>query len=398
MKLRLLPPKLNLKGKRVLLRVDWNVPISSISPESSLKIERSLKTIKELAKRRAIVIVLTHLGRPKDHERSLSTAQLVPWLQKRERLHLTFHPESVSDTRAHKRLAQDLKIATAGSIHLLENVRFEKGEEKNSRSLEKAYASLADVFINDAFASSHRAHASVAGVARELPSYAGPALAQEVAALERMLHQPKRPFIAMIGGLKLSTKIPILESLLATCDRVLIGGAMATTFFAAMRIPIGKSFVDHSVIAVAKKLLASYRKIVLPIDVMVTKQVKDRPVLRRALVSDIRPNEIIVDIGPATVLAWRAEVRRARTILWNGPLGMSEVRACAKGSFAMAHALGRHAETSAFVVVGGGDTIPIIFSAKTQNQFDFVSTGGGALLEFIAEKGRLPGLLPLVRR
>lgn len=395
MTLRTLSKTQTLKGKRVLLRVDWNVPLRhGLLPEESLKIERSLPTIRELSRRGAVVIVLTHLGRPTKRERALSTEHLLPLLKTHYQLSLSFHSASVSKEDERGALLASLKEAAPGSVHLLENVRFEKGEEKNDLTLAKAYASIGDLFVNDAFASSHRAHASVVGIAKKLPSYAGPALAEEVCALSTLLNKPKKPFIAIIGGLKVSTKIPVLQSLLAVCDRVLVGGAMATTLGLALKRPSGKSFVEKTSLA-AVKAIVKQKKLVLPADVVVTERLTDHPKLRRVLAEKIGKQDIIVDVGPRTLFAWGKEIAAAKTILWNGPVGVAEVPACGAGSRFLARAIADRAQGNAFVVVGGGDTLPIVAATKTTARFDHVSMGGGATLEFLAKKGKLPGLLPL---
>ena len=410
MKLRTLPDAMNLRGKRALLRLDWNVPLSNVSPlplprgsergfalaaEDTVKIERSLGTIRSLASRGAIVIVLTHLGRPEGRDPSLSTLQLVDVLERRFRLSIAYHPESVSEKKEREALALRLAQAKDGSIHLLENVRFEQGEEKNDPQLAKAYASLGDLFVNDAFASSHRSHASVVGIAKLLPRYAGPQLVEEVRALSVFLKKPKKPFVVVIGGLKLSTKIPIIKSLLLMCDRLLIGGAMATTLRASLKDPVGKSFVEKSVLKDAKAI-AEHPKVYIPYDVVVTKKIEEKPKLERKLMIDIKSDDRIVDVGPRTLRGWGEEILRAQTILWNGPVGITEIPACGAGTRFLARAVGMRAKGKAFGVVGGGDTLPVIYATKTENQFDHVSMGGGALLEFLEKKGKLPGLLPLM--
>ena len=281
MSLRTLPKTKNIRGRRVLVRVDWNIPLDGgIEPEASLKVERSLRGIKDLSARGAIVIVMTHLGRPKKREASLSTKQLVPLLRDTYGLPVVFHGEVVSDISARKKLSVRLSSAESGTIHLLENVRFEVGEEKNLVSLAKAYASLADVFVNDAFASCHRAHVSVVGIAKQLPAFAGPSLIEEVGALSALLTKPKRPFVAVIGGKKLTTKLPIVKALLRMCDTVMVGGAMAHPCFLARGFPIGASYLEEEGIPEAKKLVQA-TNLLLPQDVMVATKVSERAALRR---------------------------------------------------------------------------------------------------------------------
>lgn len=394
--LRTLSPKQKLNGVPVLVRVDWNVPEATRGLEGSLKFERSIPFIKHLSKRGAIVILLTHLGRPARRDRIHSTKSLALRM-KRYGLKIDFHPESVSKADDQKKLADRLKKAKPGSVHLLENVRFEKGEEKNLPTLAKAWAALGDVFINDAFASCHRAHASVTGIAKLLPSYAGPNLVEEVQHLGVLLEKPPAPFVAVIGGKKLSTKIPVIRELLARCDKVLIGGAMATPFLAAKKLAVGKSYLEKNAVKDAGKLV-SKTNLMLPKDVIVADQLSAKPFLKRVQVSEIGKRDIIVDVGPQTLAEWAAVIKGAKTVLWNGPLGWVECAPCGSGSRFMARIIASRAKGKAFGVVGGGDTLPVLEQTKTSKWFDFVSTGGGALLEFIASRGKIPGITSLIRR
>ncbi len=394
MSLRSLPTKGSLRGKRVLVRVDWNVPIVGLAPDESLKIERTLPTLHALAKRGAVVIVLTHLGRPTQREKRYSTKRLAQVIEKRYGTLIQFHDQSVSREQERRTLLDALATAPIGSMHLLENVRFESGEETNDLRLAKAYASLGQMFVNEAFASCHRAHASVVGIAKRLPSYAGPSLVSEVMHAERLTHTPKRPFVTVIGGAKLSTKMPVLVALLASCDEILIGGAMATTLFAAKKRKIGKSLFEKSAMASARKLVTQ-KKIILPIDVTVTEHLSAQPTLRYAAAENIGARDIVIDVGPKTARDWGARLKRAKTILWNGPVGIVEIHAAGFGSRFLARTIANQARRGSFTAVGGGDTLPIIVETNTLDRFDFVSTGGGALLEFLANKGKLPGLAPL---
>lgn len=395
--LRTLSSKKSLRGRVVIVRVDWNVPSNgSIERDASLKIERSLPLLKDLKKRGAKVVLLTHLGRPSKRDRRFSTKPLERLLRETYGLDLTYHSESVANKSEYATLQSALASATPGSVHLLENVRFLKGEEENSKTLAKAYADLGDVFINDAFASCHRAHVSVSGIAKLLPAYAGPSLVEEVSALSRLLDHPKSPFVAVIGGLKLSTKLPVIEALCRICDDVLIGGAMATAFFKAQKTEVGKSAHEKEGVALAKKLL-KHKNIHLPQDVVVTTRVTSDPVLRRVSVDAIAKKDMIVDVGPKTLKAWNGIVGDASTIVWNGPVGLIECAPCGFGSRFLARTIGARAKGKAFGVAGGGDTLPVIHATKTEHHFDFVSTGGGAMLDFLALKGRLPGLMVLLR-
>lgn len=394
--LRTLSPTHKIKGIPILVRVDWNVPEAAARGlEGSLKLERSVPYIKQLAKRGAIVILLTHFGRPKRKDKIHSTHFLVKRM-KHYGFDMAFHPESVSKPEERKKLADRLAKAKPGSIHLLENVRFEKGEEKNAISLAKAWASLGYFFVNDAFASCHRAHASVVGIAKILPSYAGPSLLEEVAHLERLLGKPASPFVAVIGGKKLSTKIPVMKELLSRCDKVLVGGAMATPFLVAKKIQIGKSYLEKASIKEAAKLLKK-SGLVLPVDAIVTDKISTNPKLKRVLIDAIGKKDIGVDIGPSTLAAWAKIIGSAKTILWNGPVGLTECRSCGNGSRFLARVIAARSKGPAFGVAGGGDTLPILAETKTAKWFDFISTGGGAMLEFLSLKGKLPGITVLQR-
>lgn len=397
MHLRTLPKTKKLKGQRVLVRVDWNIPLDGqVEPESLLKIERSLVTILELVKRGAVVILLTHLGRPKKREPDLSTKQLGAIVKRLYGLEVIYHKETVSDKVERERLAQKLSEAEEGSVHLLENVRFEEGEEKNSVVLSRAYAMLADVFVNDAFASCHRSHVSVVGIAKQLPSFAGASLQEEVKMLSVFLKKPQRPFVAVIGGKKLTTKLPVVKALLKMCDAVMVGGAMSHACFVAQGISIGGSYVEKEGMADAKKLVQA-PNLFLPTDVMLAKRLSKDAELVRASVSSVGKKMLMVDAGPATLKEWAEKIQGAKTILWNGPIGVTEIKSMGAGSRFLARVIGARSRGAAFGVAGGGDTIPVIIQAKTQEWFDFVSTGGGAMLEFIALKGCLPGLTPLLK-
>ncbi len=391
MKLRTLSPSTILKGKRVLLRIGWDIPLSEkVDLDASLKIERSLPMIKWLTSRGAIVIALTYLGRPKRRDAEHSTHRLVGLLHKRYRLKVDFHPESITRPAERERLERRLLAADPGSVHLLENVRFELGEEKNDLELAKAYALLGDLYINDVFASCHRNHATIIGITKYLPSYAGPDLVAEVETCSHLLEKPKKPFIAIVGGLKISTKIGVLKALLSECDQVFVGGAMATTIWASMGKLVGSSFVEKEALLEAKKI-SQNKKIVLPLDVAVTHSGgKEKESVEYRSIDKVQAGEMIVDIGPATLEDWAHRLRKAKTILWNGPVGIVEDKASAVGSRRLAQIIGSCQK--AFTVAGGGDTLPLITATHTLKLIKHVSTGGGALLEFIAKKGKLPGI------
>lgn len=397
--LRTLSTKKKLMGTSVLMRVDWNVPVSSKGLKNSLKIERNINTIKQLQERGAKLILLTHLGRPKKRDRKLSTKRIVPLLKRHYQLNLRYHAESVSKIKSLETLRQHIEQADPGTIHILENVRFEKGEEKNDASLAKRYGSLGELFINDAFAVCHRKHVSVFGLARlfKKEAYAGPALVEEVKQLSHILSKPKKPFVAVIGGKKLSTKLPVLKSLTKRCDTVLVGGAMATPFFKASGIRIGKSFIEKGMEASARSILKMKKNIMLPVDVMTVTQVQKSSKRLYKTLEEIEKKDIIVDAGPATLAEWASQLQKAKTILWNGPIGVTEIKAMGFGSRFIARVIAARSHHGAWTLAGGGDTIPVIINTRTDKDIQFVSTGGGAMLEFITKKGLLPGLQPLLK-
>ena len=391
MKLRLLPPKTSLKGKRVLLRVDWNVPLTgSFAGEKALKLERTFGTIRNLADRGAVVVMMTHLGRPKGRDMKFSTEKLAHIAHGMSDIPIHFCGEALDTPAGLKKAQEMIHVAKPGTVFLLENVRFLKGEETDAPGIAKALASLGDIFVDDAFAASHRAHASVVGVAKILPSFAGPSLAEEVAALSRLLEKPKRPYIAVVGGAKLSTKLGVLEALLKVADRVLVGGAMAHPFFVAKGIKIGKSFTEKGGAAIAKKLMRN-PKLALPTDAVVAPKL-DPKKAHVVPIKEIKANEVIGDIGTETMMTWAAWLKKANTIAWNGPVGVAEIPTFSHGSLLLARVIASRSKGSCFGVVGGGDTLPIVAKSGMGEWFDHVSTGGGAMLEFIAKKGSLPGL------
>jgi phosphoglycerate kinase len=371
--------------------VDWNVPLSGpFAGEKALKLERTFGTIRNLADRGAVVIVMTHLGRPKGRDPKFSTEKLAHIAHGMSDIPIHFCGEAL-DTSTGLKKAQDLvHVAKSGTVFLLENVRFLKGEETDAPGLAKSLASLGDLFVNEAFAASHRAHASVVGVAKTLPSYAGPSLAEEVFALTKLLEKPKRPYVAVVGGAKLSTKLGVLESLLKVADRVLVGGAMAHPFYLAKGLKIGKSLTEKGGAAIAKKLMRN-PKLAFPTDAVVAPKL-DPKKAHVVPISGIKADEVIGDIGTETMMAWAAWLKKANTIAWNGPVGVAEIPTFSHGSLLLARVIAARSKGPCFGVVGGGDTLPIVAKCGMGEWFDHVSTGGGAMLEFITKKGDLPGL------
>lgn len=399
MKLRSLPKNLSAwEGRRVLLRVDWNVPLDQeLSDESLLRISRSLPVLKRLTEAGAKVILITHCGRPASvHDGRFSTERLLPLL-KRLQIRVAWHDANLLDADDRSRLRDAIDEAKLGTLHLLENIRFYPGEEKNQPTFAKQLASLAEVFVNDAFAVSHRAHASVVGVAKHLDSYAGPALEEEVMQLTRYCQKPSKKdasTIVFFGGKKISTKKEAILQLMTTVSKVYLGGAMALVAEAARGRALGKSYVEEGQQAFAKKLLAA-KNIVLPLDYVVADALTPEASLRISNGADLQAHEYIVDVGPRTLVLWAEAIRGAKRALWNGPMGITEVEAFGAGSRGLARFMGCISKT-VHTLVGGGDTIPVLAQAGVMNEISFVSTGGGAMLDFFVEGDALPGLIPLL--
>jgi len=393
--LPVLSSRTSLRGKRVLIRVDWNISLHGMPQEEDLlKIQRSADTLKLLQKLGAITLVMTHLGRPQKRDPKFSTVKLLPFAEAYIGSPVMFCGEDIT-TPAGKFASEDsFSAAKPGDVFLLENVRFYPGEEKNDKKLAAAYAEHADYFVNDAFASSHRAHVSVSGIAKLLPHFAGPQLAAEIKAAQRLIRQPKKPFVVVIGGSKLSTKMPVISSLLKKADNILIGGAMAHAFFAAKKINIGKSYIEKGSDKLAHSLLKN-KKIVLPQDALVASSIKPGVHPRRVDISAVKAKDMIGDIGTKTMQDWSAIIKQAQTILWNGPVGVTEIPIFSHGSLVLGRAIASHSKGKAYGVVGGGDTIPVALKTGMSEWFDYISMGGGALLEYIAKNGKLPGILAL---
>ena len=385
------------KGMRVFVRVDWNVPLTASGFGDANKIDRTRGFIEDLRKKGAIVFLLTHLGRPKGRELKYSTQKLAKLVSAYWGMPIRFLDADLSTSAGAKAFTLATSAFAPGEIVLVENVRFQKGEETNAIVLSKRYAEAGDVFINDAFASCHRSHVSVVGLSKVLPSYAGPDLIAETKALDKLLLKPKKPFYAFIGGAKLSTKIPVIEKLLKVADKVFIGGAMAHPFFVAKRFKIGFSLIEKGSVTVARRLLKN-SKIVLPEDVLVAKTIEKGASPRSSTLSEIEADEQIGDIGMETARLWSKDIRNANTIVWNGPFGVTEIPAFSHGSLIVGKAIALRAKGSCYAVAGGGDTLPVIDRTGMGEDIDFVSTGGGAMLEYIALNGKLPGILALKKK
>jgi len=348
------------------------------------RVRAAAPTLQHLAGRGARVVVMSHLGRPKDREPDLSLKPVAADLGRRVGRDVQFAEDCVGDaaTAAVSRLQ-------SGQVLLLENVRYHKEDEANDSGFARSLASLGDLFVNDAFAASHRAHASVVGVAAYLPAYAGELMEAELAALHRALDNPKRPMVAVVGGAKVSTKVGVLRSLLKKVDALLIGGAMANTFFKARGWPTGAGLVEDTALEEANGVARDGGdKLVLPVDVVCARKMEAGQALRIVDAENVEPDWMALDIGPKSVTLFREKLRGAGTVIWNGPVGVAEIKDFADGTKAVAEAI---AATGGFTLVGGGDTVAAIESLGMAGRFSHVSTGGGATLEFLEGK-ELPGV------
>jgi phosphoglycerate kinase len=379
---------IDLHGKKVLMRVDFNVPMANGAVTDDKRIRAALPTIQYVLDQGAALILMSHLGRPKggpDPEFSLKPVAEV--LSKLINKPVQMAPDCVGP--AVEAMAQALK---PGDVLLLENVRFHKEEEKNDPAFAKQLSVLGDVYVNDAFGSAHRAHASTEGVARYLPAVSGFLMEQELEYLGRATNNPEHPYIAILGGAKVSDKIAVIENLLTKCDKLIIGGGMANTFFAAKGYNMADSLVETEAIPTAKDLLAkSGGKLVLPVDAVVADKFDAEANTQVVDVDKVPAGWRVLDIGPKSVEAFKGVLKGAKLVVWNGPMGVFEFPKFAEGTFAIARAL---AESGATTVIGGGDSASAVKKAGVAKQMTHVSTGGGASLEFLEGKP-LPGVVAL---
>ena len=382
-----------LRGKRALVRVDFNVPLDERGAiTDDTRIRAALPTIRLLLEKGAIVVVLSHLGRPKAKpEAKYSLSPVAARLSELLDGKVTFVESTDSDEAL-----KATKSAKPGDVVLLENTRFLGGEEKNDERLSRALAMLGDVYVNDAFGAAHRAHASTEGVARVLhPAVAGLLMEKELDYLGRALTSPTRPFVAIMGGSKISGKIDVIESLLPKVDKMLIGGAMACTFFKAMGLETGKSLVESDKVDLAETLLKrGSDKLVLPVDALVAPGMDDGANSHAVRRDSIPSGEAMFDIGPESITQFRQHITSAKTVLWNGPMGVFEKPPFDAGTKAIAIALAAATKSGATTIVGGGDSAAAVAEAGLESKMSHVSTGGGASLEFLEGK-TLPGVAAL---
>jgi phosphoglycerate kinase len=386
----------DLADKKVLVRVDLNVPMDGAKVTDDTRLRAMLPTVLELSDRGAIVLLLAHFGRPKGEIRpDMSTAQLVLPIHRLAGRSVRFI-EDCAGPEAERAVTTMLP----GNIGVLENTRFHLGEEKNDPELAQAMAALGDYYVDDAFSAAHRAHASTEGITHFLPSFAGRAMEAELGALERALGDPERPVAAVVGGAKVSTKLAVLGHLVGKVDHLIIGGGMANTFLAARGVSVGKSLCEHELTGEANAIFDRAEQagctIHLPYDVVVAKELAPNPPsVRTCNVHEVQPDEMILDIGPAAVEALADVLKTCRTLVWNGPLGAFEVPPFDAATVALARtAAALTKEGSLVSVAGGGDTVAALNHAGVTQDFSFVSTAGGAFLEWM-EGRTLPGVAAL---
>jgi phosphoglycerate kinase len=388
----------DVRGKRVLVREDLNVPMDGARVTDDTRLRAAAPTIAELADKGAIVLVLAHFGRPKGERNPDMSLALVT--------------KPLSDVLGREvRFIDDCAGAEAeaavaglqpGDIAVLENTRFHKGEEKNDPALAQAIARLGDLYVNDAFSAAHRAHASTEGLAHILPAFAGRSMQVELEALEKALGNPEHPVAAVVGGAKVSTKLDVLKHLVAKVDHLIIGGGMANTFLAARGVDVGKSLCEHDLKDTVLEILEAADNadctVHLPYDVVVAKEFRANPPVRIANVHDVAADEMILDVGPAAVEALGDALKTCRTLVWNGPLGAFEIPPFDAATVALAQTAAALTQSGSLIsVAGGGDTVAALNQAGVADRFTFVSTAGGAFLEWMEGK-ELPGVAALTPR
>lgn len=397
MKLKSITEIRNLHCKRVLLRLDLNVPLKRGKVLDDWKIVKVLPTLQYLIDQGAKVVIISHLGRPEGKRKnSLSLKPVAKHLEKLTNEKITFLKDKIGSISLRRKISS----AKCGSFAMLENIRFYKKELENSKEFAKKFKGFCDCFVNDAFASSHRNHTSVSAITKVLPSFAGLLLQEEIKNLEKVIKNPKKPFVVMLGGAKTSTKIPIIENLLPIADAILLGGGVANTFLASQGYKMNGSLVDEKYLDIAKKL-SKNKKIYLPKDVIVG----DKKRFNNASLKEINSEKEIIankkiavfDIGPRTIKEYSSMLRQARTIVWNGPMGIFEQQEFSHGTVSLGRLIASRSRGKVYGVAGGGETIEAIRLTKMEEYVDWVSTGGGAMLSFLGGE-KLPGIIPLVKK
>lgn len=386
---------IDVAGKTVLVRADLNVPVADGQVTDTTRIDRLVPTLKEIAAKGAKVVVLSHFGRPKNGpDEKNSLRQVVPSVEKALGVPVAFAADCVGETAK-----AAIAALPAGGVLILENTRFHAGEEKNDPELAKAIAALGDIYVNDAFSAAHRAHASTEGVAHLLPSAAGRLMQAELEALGKALAAPERPVAAVVGGAKISSKLDLLLNMVAKVDMLVLGGGMANTFLFAKGVSVGKSLCEVDMAdqarAIMEKAAALGCELLLPVDGMMTKEFKAGAAHRLADVTDIAADEMMLDVGPKTVEFLSLKLQGAKTLVWNGPMGAFEIQPFDSGTNAVAGLVAALTKQGRLLsVAGGGDTVAALEHAGVADQFSYVSTAGGAFLEWLEGK-TLPGVAAL---
>lgn len=377
----------DLKGKRVLMRADFNVPLDGTTITDDTRIQAALPTIKYILDQGASLVLMSHLGRPKGVTPSLSLKPVAERLGELLDTRVKMAPDVVGDEV--EAMAEEM---APGEVMLLENTRFYSGETKNDPELSAKLAKLGDLFVNDAFGTAHRAHASTVGVTEKLQAVAGFLIEKEIAFLGKAVSDPDSPYVVILGGAKVSDKIGVIENMLDKADTILIGGGMANTFFKAQGLEMGDSLVEDDALDTATALMdKAAGKIVLPVDAVVADAFDNDANHKVVAVSGVEPGWRILDIGPKTVELFQRTLESAKTVAWNGPMGVFEMSNFAKGTFAIAETL---ADLDAVTIIGGGDSASAVAKAGVEDKVSHVSTGGGASLEFLEGK-ELPGIAAL---
>ncbi len=386
-----------LAGKTVFLRVDFNIPVKNGKIKDDFKIAANLPAIRFLLRYKCRVIIGTHLGRPlkQKNKKEYSTKPIARRLGKLLGKKIGFVDDCVGP-----KVEEMVSKMKEGEVLMLENLRFYKEEKENDKEFAEKLAHSADIYVNNAFAVSHRAHASVSAIKKYKPSYAGLLLENEIISLKKIL-RPRKPLVVVIGGAKIKTKLPMLKKIRGSAGKVLVGGALANNFLSALKYEVGKSLVDKENIKLAKKIYSKYRflgnkKIILPLDVVVSKRKDGGGKVSVKNIDKVNKSDVILDIGPRTIKLFSGFIKEAKTIVWNGPMGKFELDHFHHGTLSIARVIAARSTGIAFGVAGGGETVEALKITKMMNYVDWVSTGGGAMLSFLGGE-KMPGLEGIVK-